>query len=36
MDPYLGAMQATELVDVVFNMESLNHIGSLRRLLQRT
>jgi 2-methylcitrate dehydratase PrpD len=36
MDPYLGAMQATELIDVVFNMESLNHIGSLRRLLQRT
>jgi 2-methylcitrate dehydratase PrpD len=36
MDPYLGAMQATELIDVVFNMESLNHIGSLWRLLQRT
>jgi 2-methylcitrate dehydratase PrpD len=36
MDPYLGAMQAAEFVDVVSNLESINHIGSLRRLLQRT
>jgi 2-methylcitrate dehydratase PrpD len=36
MDPFLGALQATELVDAVFNIESLDHIGSLRRLLQRT
>jgi hypothetical protein len=35
MDPYLGAMQAAKFVDVVSNLESINHIGSLRRLLQR-
>jgi 2-methylcitrate dehydratase PrpD len=35
MDPFLGAMQATELVDAILNIESLDHIGSLRRLLQR-
>jgi 2-methylcitrate dehydratase PrpD len=36
MDPFLGATQAAELVDAVFNIESLDHIGSLRRLLQRS
>jgi 2-methylcitrate dehydratase PrpD len=36
MDPFLGAMQASELVDAVFNIELLDHIGSLRRLLQRS
>jgi 2-methylcitrate dehydratase PrpD len=36
MDPFLGARQAAELVDAVFNIESLDHIGSLRRLLQRS
>ena len=36
MDPFLGARQAAELVDAVFNIESLHHIGSLRRLLQRS
>jgi 2-methylcitrate dehydratase PrpD len=35
MDPFLGAKQVTELIEAVFNMESLDHIGSLRRLLQR-
>jgi 2-methylcitrate dehydratase PrpD len=36
MDPFLGAIQATELVDAILNIESLDHIGSLRRLLQRS
>jgi hypothetical protein len=36
MDPFLGAKQAIELVDAVFNIESLDHIGSLRPLLQRS
>jgi hypothetical protein len=36
MDPFLGAMQATEVGDAVFNIESLDHMGSLRRLLQRS
>ena len=36
MDPFLGARQAAELVDAVVNIESLDHIGSLRRLLQRS
>jgi hypothetical protein len=35
MDPFLGAKQVTELIEAIFNMESLDHIGSLRRLLQR-
>jgi 2-methylcitrate dehydratase PrpD len=35
MDPFLGATQAAELVGVILNMETINHIGSLRRLLQR-
>jgi 2-methylcitrate dehydratase PrpD len=35
IDPFLGAKQVTELIEAVFNMESLDHIGSLRRLLQR-
>jgi 2-methylcitrate dehydratase PrpD len=36
MDPFLGAMRAAELVDAIFNIELLDHIGSLRRLLQRS
>jgi hypothetical protein len=36
MDPFLGAMQSTELVDAIFNIESLDHIDRLRRLLQRS
>jgi hypothetical protein len=35
MDPFLDAKQVTELIEAVFNMESLDRIGSLRRLLQR-
>lgn len=36
MDPFLGAKQATELVEAVLNIESLDHINSLRPLLQRS
>ena len=36
MDPFPGAMRAAELVDAIFNIELLDHIGSLRRLLQRS
>jgi hypothetical protein len=36
MDPLLGATQAIQLVDAVSNIESLDHVGSLRRLLQRS
>lgn len=36
MDPFLGAMQASELVGAILNIETIGHIGSLRRLLQRS
>jgi 2-methylcitrate dehydratase PrpD len=36
MDPFLGATQAAELVGAILNIETISHIGSLRRLLQRS
>jgi 2-methylcitrate dehydratase PrpD len=36
MDPFLGATQAAELVGAILNIETIKHIGSLRRLLQRS
>jgi hypothetical protein len=36
MDPFLGATQAAELVGAILNIETISHIGSLCRLLQRS
>jgi hypothetical protein len=36
MDPFLGATQAAELVGAILNIETISHIGSLRRLKQRS
>jgi 2-methylcitrate dehydratase PrpD len=36
MDPFLGRARSTELVGAILNIETINNIGSLRRLLQRS